>query len=92
MEIAKALILTGRNAYDRPWPSVRSCPKHLVPVANRPILFHNLEALRKAGMLEATIAVEPESAEPIMAAVGDGSDWNLAVSYVRWRPATVVPS
>jgi glucose-1-phosphate thymidylyltransferase len=90
VEIAKALILTGRTAYDRPWPSVRSGPKHLVPVANRPILFHNLEALRKAGMLEATIAVEPESAEPIMAAVGDGSAWNLAVSYVRWRPATGV--
>ncbi|HTE62169.1 MAG TPA: hypothetical protein VK631_17585, partial [Solirubrobacteraceae bacterium] len=38
MEIAKALILAGRTAHDRPWPSVRSGPKHLVPVANRPIV------------------------------------------------------
>ncbi len=90
MEIAKALVLAGRTAHDRPWPSVRSGPKHLVPVANRPILFHSLEALRAAGMLEATIAVEPELARPIIDAVGDGSAWNLAVRYVRWMPSTGV--
>jgi glucose-1-phosphate thymidylyltransferase len=88
VKIAKALILAGRTDLDRPWPSVPSGPKHLVPVANRPILFHQLETLRSAGMLEATIAVESESARLINAAVGDGSDWNLAVRYVEWMPAT----
>jgi len=88
VEIAKTLILAGRTDRDRPWPSVRSGPKHLVPVANRPILFHHLETLRSAGMLEATIAVEPESARLIRAAVGDGSDWNLSVRYVEWMPVT----
>ena len=79
----------ARVAIDR-WPSVQAGPKHLVPVANRPILFHHLEALRAAGVLEATIAVEPESAGLIGAAVGDGSDWNLAVRYVEWAPASGV--
>ncbi len=88
VEIAKALILAGRTAHDRPWPSVKSGPKQLVPVANTPILFHNLESLRSAGMLEATIAVEPDSAQAIMAAVGDGSAWNLIVRYVQWEPAS----
>ena len=90
MEIAKALILAGRTPHDQPWPSVRSGPKHLVPVANQPILFHNLEALRRAGLLEATIAIEPESARAIMAAVGDGSAWHLTVRYVRWQPRSGV--
>lgn len=85
MEIAKALILAGRTPHDRPWPSVRSGPKQLVPVANRPILFHNLESLRRAGLLEATIAIEQDSSAAITAAVGDGSDWGLAVRYVRWH-------
>ena len=31
-----------------------------MPVANQPILFHNLEALRRAGLLEATIALSRE--------------------------------
>ena len=88
MEIAKALILAGRTDLDRPWPSVQSGPKQLVPVANRPILFHHLETLRGAGVREATIAVEPESARLIGAAVGDGSDWDFAVRYVEWAPAT----
>jgi glucose-1-phosphate thymidylyltransferase len=83
MEIAKALVLAGRRAEDRPWPSVRFLPKPLVPVANRPILFHNLEALRRAGLLEATIAVEPETAAAIRCAVGDGSDWGLTVRYAE---------
>jgi glucose-1-phosphate thymidylyltransferase len=90
VEIAKALVLAGRTGRDRPWPSVQAGPKHLVPVANRPILFHHLEALRAAGVLEATIAVEPESARLIGAAVGDGSEWNLAVRYVEWAPASGV--
>jgi glucose-1-phosphate thymidylyltransferase len=88
VEIAKALILAGRTAHDRPWPSVKFGPKHLVPVANRPILFHNLESLRRAGLLEATIALEPEAMSAVKAAVGDGSDWGLSVRYVRWRPRT----
>jgi glucose-1-phosphate thymidylyltransferase len=88
VEIAKALVLAGRTTDDRPWPSVRFGPKELVPVANEPILFHNLRALRRAGMLEAAIAVEPQSAEPIVAAVGDGSAWNLTVRYVDWLPST----
>ncbi len=90
MEIANALILAGRTAHDEPWPSVRSGPKHLVPVANRPILFHNLESLRRAGLIEATIAVDHEHAEPIIAAVGNGSKWGLTVRYVDWHSASGV--
>ena len=86
VEIAKAVVLAGNAATDRPWPSVRSGPKHLVPVANRPILFHNLEALRTAGLLEVTIAADDDSAGAIVAAVGDGSAWGLSVRYTPWRP------
>jgi glucose-1-phosphate thymidylyltransferase len=82
MQIAKALVLAGRGPHDRPWPSVRTMPKALVPVANRPILFHNLEALRRAGLLEATIAVDSDTAAAIRNAVGDGSDWDLTIRYL----------
>jgi glucose-1-phosphate thymidylyltransferase len=88
VEIAKALILAGRTAHDLPWPSVGSGPKQLVPVANRPILFHNLAALRRAGLLEAAIALEPDTAGPIMDAVGNGSRWGLNVHYVDWQHGT----
>jgi glucose-1-phosphate thymidylyltransferase len=86
VEIAKAVILAGRTSDDQPWPSVKSGPKQLVPVANRPILFHNLEALRRGNLLEATIAAPPDCERSLQAAVGDGSDWGLQVHYARWEP------
>ncbi|HEV7750731.1 MAG TPA: NDP-sugar synthase [Baekduia sp.] len=89
MEIAKALVLAGGAPHGQPWPSVRSTPKPLVPVANRPLLFHDLDALRAAGVLEATIAVEPDTAGAIRAAVGDGTDWRMAIRYAEC--ATHVP-
>lgn len=88
MEIAKALILAGRTLHDRPWPSVLPGPRQLVPVANRPILFHHLESLQRTGVLEAVIALDHEGAEPITAAVGDGSDFGLSVRYRPWQPST----
>jgi glucose-1-phosphate thymidylyltransferase len=61
-------------------------PKHLIPVANRPILFHNLEALRAAGVLEATLLVEPGAGQAIESAVGDGREWGIGVRYDEWEP------
>jgi glucose-1-phosphate thymidylyltransferase len=88
VNIAKALVVAGRTPEDRSWPSLNFGPKHLVPVANRPILFHNLEALRNAGLLEAMIALDEHGADAIMAAVGDGSKWDLRIRYVPWLPRT----
>lgn len=84
MEIAKALILTAENADDDRWPTPSATPRQLFPVANRPILFHNLEAVRAAGVLEATIMVESGSGDAIREAVGDGSDWGLSLRFGEW--------
>jgi glucose-1-phosphate thymidylyltransferase len=86
VEIAKAIVLTGCTRHDRPWPSVRVGPKQLVPIANRPILFHNLEALSRGNVLEAMMAVEPECAASIRDAVGDGSPWGVRIHYSEWQP------
>jgi glucose-1-phosphate thymidylyltransferase len=86
MEIAKALILAGSESADCTWPVV-SGSRHLFPIANRPILFHNLEALRAAGILEATILADPDAGTAIKRAVGDGHEWGLNVRYAPWRSA-----
>ena len=84
MEIAKALILAGSTGGDAAWP-VGPGTRHLFPVANQPILFHNLEALRAAGILEATILAERDARQAIQRAVGDGRDWDLALHHLEWR-------
>jgi glucose-1-phosphate thymidylyltransferase len=83
MEIAKALVLIGSGGDDRPWPTAPIGPKHLFPVANRPILSHNLDALRAAGVLEAAVLAAPGST--IEGAVGNGRDFGLNLKHLQWN-------
>jgi glucose-1-phosphate thymidylyltransferase len=77
----KGLILSG-GAGTRLRPITHTSAKQLVPVANKPILFYGLEALRAAGIDEVGIVVGDTHAE-VEAAVGDGSRFGLRVSYLR---------
>jgi glucose-1-phosphate thymidylyltransferase len=76
----KALILAG-GAGTRLRPITHTRAKQLVPVANKPILYYGLEAIADAGIKQVGIVVGDTAAE-VMAAVGDGSDWGLAVTYL----------
>jgi glucose-1-phosphate thymidylyltransferase len=87
MEIAKALILAARERDDQPWPTAPVGPKHLFPLANRPILFHNLEDLRRAGVLEAAILADDAALPALERAVGDGRQWGLRVTFAEWSPS-----
>jgi glucose-1-phosphate thymidylyltransferase len=86
MEIARALILAGSGIDDRPWPTAPATPKHLFPVANRPILFHNLERLRESGILEAEILADADTIGQIADAVAAGPDFGITIGYEEWRP------
>src|SRR5579871_1178107 len=76
----KALILAG-GAGTRLRPITHTRAKQLVPVANKPILFYGLEAIADAGIKDVGIVVGDTAAE-VRAAVGDGSDWGVAVTYL----------
>jgi len=76
----KGLILAG-GAGTRLRPITHTSAKQLVPVANKPILFYGIEEMARAGIREIGIIVGDTRAE-IMAAVGDGSQWGVAVTYL----------
>jgi glucose-1-phosphate thymidylyltransferase len=76
----KALVLAG-GAGSRLRPITHTRSKQLVPVANRPILFYGLEAIAEAGITDVGVIVG-DTADEIMAAVGDGSRWGLTVTYI----------
>ncbi len=77
----KGLVLSG-GAGTRLRPITHTSAKQLVPVANKPVLFYGLESLRDAGVREVGIIVGDTHAE-IEAAVGDGAQFGLAVTYIR---------
>ena len=76
----KALILAGgKGTRLRPITFTRA--KQLVPVANKPILFYAMEAIRDAGISEIGVIVGDTAAE-VEAALGDGSRWGVSITYI----------
>ncbi len=63
-------------------PITHTSAKQLVPIANKPILFYGLEAIRAAGVVDVGIIVGDTHRE-IEDAVGDGSDFGLRATYIR---------
>ncbi|MDP8910141.1 MAG: NTP transferase domain-containing protein [Chloroflexota bacterium] len=90
MEIARALVLATSTANDRPWSSTGSGPKALVPVATKPILFHTLDSLRRARVLETVLLVDDASAPAFRDAVGDGSHWDMTIVHAACDSGTDV--
>jgi glucose-1-phosphate thymidylyltransferase len=76
----KALVLAGGSG-SRLRPITHTSAKQLLPVANKPVLFYGLEAIRDAGITSVGIVVG-DTAPAIRAAVGDGSAFGLDVTYI----------
>ena len=77
----KALVLAGGSG-TRLRPITHTSAKQLVPVANKPVLFYGLEAIREAGVTDVGIVVG-DTEPAIRAAVGSGEAFGLRVTYIR---------
>ena len=77
----KALVLAGGSGR-RLRPITHTYAKQLLPVANKPVLFYGLEAIRDAGITDVGIVVG-DTAPAIEDAVGDGSAFGLTATYLR---------
>jgi glucose-1-phosphate thymidylyltransferase len=77
----KALVLAGGSG-SRLRPITHTYAKQLLPVANKPVLFYGLEAIRDAGITDVGIVVG-DTAPAIQDAVGDGSAFGLTATYLR---------
>jgi glucose-1-phosphate thymidylyltransferase len=76
----KGLILSGGKG-TRLYPLTYTSAKQLIPVANKPVLFRVIEAIRDAGISDIGIVVG-DTADEIKRAVGSGQQWDVNITYI----------
>lgn len=79
MRIKKA-ILTGGGRATRLYPVTTTINKHLLPLANKPMIFHAIEKVIEAGVEEIFINVNPGETE-LQKYIGDGGHWGISIRF-----------
>ncbi len=76
----KGLLLAGGHG-TRLRPLTYTGNKHMLPIANKPMLLYGLEHLKNAGINEVGIILGPIK-EGVVETIGDGSKFDLKVTYI----------
>ena len=76
----KALITAGGHG-TRLRPITHTQNKHLIPIANKPILNYALEYVKEAGIREVGIITNKDSTE-VSRVYGDGRKMGLSITYI----------
>jgi glucose-1-phosphate thymidylyltransferase len=76
----KALIASGGRG-TRLRPITHTQNKHLIPIANKPILHYAIEAAVDAGIIDIGIVTNADSNE-VQRAIGDGGQWGAKITYI----------
>lgn len=76
----KALITSGGRG-TRLRPITHTQNKHLIPIANKPILHYAIEAVIEAGIKEIAIVINADNTD-VPEAIGDGSRWGVNIQYI----------
>jgi len=81
----KALIASGGRG-TRLRPLTHTQNKHLIPIANKPILHYAIEAAVEAGIRQIGIVHNADSNE-VPTAIGNGKRWGAKITYIPQKAA-----
>ncbi|MGB6535328.1 MAG: glucose-1-phosphate thymidylyltransferase RfbA [Xanthobacteraceae bacterium] len=79
------VIIAGGTG-SRLMPLTAAFNKHLLPVYDKPMVFHPLTTLMLAGLREIVVVSGPMGLAQLAALLGDGNQWGITIDYVE-QPA-----
>ncbi len=77
----KGLITSGGMG-TRLRPITHTSNKHLIPIANKPMIFYGIEAMADAGIKEIGVIINPETGDEIKRTLGTGERWGVRFTYI----------
>lgn len=76
----KGVILAGGTG-SRLYPLTKVTNKHLLPVGNRPMIYHPIEKMVEAGITEILIVTGVEHMGDVVGLLGSGKEFNCQFTY-----------
>ncbi len=80
MQKIKKAILTGGGRATRLRPVTSTMNKHLIPLANKPMIFHAIQKAVDAGIEEIFINTNPGETD-LQKHIGDGGHWGIKITF-----------
>jgi len=82
----KALVTAARSNNLK--PLTHTMNKHLIPLANKPMIFYALEHIASAGIVDIGVVINENDTE-IPEIIGDGSRFNSKITYIKQTGGTL---
>lgn len=77
----RGIILAGGSG-SRLWPITMGLSKQLLPVYDKPMIYHPLSVLMLAGIREIAVITTPEDHDQFKSALGNGDNWGINLHFL----------